>query len=391
MLTMCTLITAQIDVTNYGAVGDGETDDSTAFLKAWTTLCDSTEEYPTLVIPEGKTFYVQPLYFQGPCKSSKLRVKIEGDILAPKKEDWKKCGDSWITFSSVNNLIIFGDGKLNGQGASWWGQWRSHWGGQGGVYFNKCKNLQLSGITSVNSSKTHFSLQGCHRANISGLSIEAPETSPDTNGINLSKSSDIVVDNITIGTGNDCISIGGGIKNLTITRIICGPGHGISIGSLGKNKKYETVEDVLIRGCTFSNVQNGARIKTWEGGSGYVKGIRYENITLKSAKRPIIIDQSYCPTHDCEETEVKSLEISNVSFVDFYGTTATLRAITLNCTSDGPGCTDINLDNVTIRRGPRISLDADEVGEHHNEVYAYCRNAHGKATATIPEVPCLEE
>jgi len=36
-----------------------------------------------------------------------------------------------------------------------------------------------------------------------------------------------------------------------------------SIGSLGKNKSYETVEEVHVRNSTFTGTTNGARIKTW--------------------------------------------------------------------------------------------------------------------------------
>lgn len=40
--------------------------------------------------------------------------------------------------------------------------------------------------------------------------------------------------------------------------------HVLSIGSLGKDGSTHIVEDVTVQNCTFSNVQNGARIKTWE-------------------------------------------------------------------------------------------------------------------------------
>ncbi|RZC12806.1 hypothetical protein D0Y65_012523, partial [Glycine soja] len=42
------------NVVSYGAKGDGKTDDS--------------QETATLDIPGGKTFMLQPVSFQGPCK-----------------------------------------------------------------------------------------------------------------------------------------------------------------------------------------------------------------------------------------------------------------------------------------------------------------------------------
>ncbi|XP_004287250.1 PREDICTED: probable polygalacturonase At3g15720-like [Fragaria vesca subsp. vesca] len=39
----------------------------------------------------------------------------------------------------------------------------------------------------------------------------------------------------------------------------------ISIGSLGEDGSYSTMEDVQVRNCTFKGTQNGARIKTWQG------------------------------------------------------------------------------------------------------------------------------
>ena len=35
-----------------------------------------------------------------------------------------------------------------------------------------------------------------------------------------------------------------------------------SVGSLGINGAFETVEEVHVRNCTFTQSQNGARIKT---------------------------------------------------------------------------------------------------------------------------------
>ncbi|XP_042500563.1 probable polygalacturonase At3g15720 [Macadamia integrifolia] len=49
-----------IDVRNYGAVGDGKTDDSRAFLKSWAAVCGADPSAtPTLTIPSRKTFLLK--------------------------------------------------------------------------------------------------------------------------------------------------------------------------------------------------------------------------------------------------------------------------------------------------------------------------------------------
>lgn len=59
------------------------------------------------------------------------------------------------------------------------------------------------------------------------LKINAPSWSPNTDGIHIQSSSGITISNSAIMTGDDCISVGPGTKNLWIERIACGPGHGI--------------------------------------------------------------------------------------------------------------------------------------------------------------------
>ena len=66
-----------------------------------------------------------------------------------------------------------------------------------------------------------------------------------------------------IGTGDDCISIINGSFGVKMRDIDCGPGHGISIGSLGKGGAFAAVADVALDSARISRAQNGVRIKTW--------------------------------------------------------------------------------------------------------------------------------
>ncbi|GAU47530.1 hypothetical protein TSUD_94350 [Trifolium subterraneum] len=130
-------------------------------------------------------------------------------------------------------------------------------------------------------------------------------------------------------TGDDCIAINNGSSFINISDVFCGPGHGISVGSLGKDKKYATVEHVHVKNCTFNGTSNGARIKTFDGGSGYVRNITYEDIILVGVKHPVIIDQFYDPKYI--DNVGQAVEVSDVTYLNIRGTSLDKNAIELNC------------------------------------------------------------
>ncbi|MBA0700573.1 hypothetical protein Goari_022207, partial [Gossypium aridum] len=55
--------------------------------------------------------------------------------------------------------------------------------------------------------------------------LSTPGESPNTDGIHIERSDGVNVLNMEIKTGDDCISIWGGSKNLVINGVTCGPGH----------------------------------------------------------------------------------------------------------------------------------------------------------------------
>lgn len=154
-------------------------------------------------------------------------------------------------------------------------------------------------IHSINSKMFHIDVYSSNNVTFSHVNIIAPSNSPNTDGIHISTSTNIQVFDTNIGTGDDCISIFSGSQNINISRVNCGPGHGISIGSLGRSQN-EVVKDVHVKNCTLIATQNGMRIKTLASSNvGKATSIKFEDIIMNNVKNPIIIDQHYCPEHPC--------------------------------------------------------------------------------------------
>lgn len=372
-------IRPSFNVLDYGAVGNGKNDETRAFVDAWKDTCIAMHESSTLLIPKGKTFMLQPVWFQGPCNSSNIYVKLEGTIIAPKNiEAWKWPNDnykgSWIRFIEISGLVVYGGGIIDGKGAQWWdchSNIKCEKENPTALHFHACENLILRELTHINSPRNHISLNACHGSHISKLHIIAPNESPNTDGIDIAESSNIIIENSKIETGDDCIAINHGSNSIYINGIFCGPGHGISVGSLGRNGVHESVENIYVRNCTFNGTTNGARIKTWIGGNGYARKVTFEDIILIEADNPVIIDQEYNPYDS-----VYAVKVSDVTFRNIRGTSIAKDVIQLHC-DEAITCTNIILEGINI---------TSSIGE---EIHASCKNVNGVCTSCIPYVPCL--
>ena len=182
-------------------------------------------------------------------------------------------------------------------------------------------NSNIKDITSLNSKMGHFNFFFVHHFNITGVTITAPSDSPNTDGIKMGSCSNIQISNTNIGTGDDCIAILSGTTKLNISNINCGPGHGISVGSLGKNKDEKDVKDLFVRDVIFNGTSDGIRIKTWESSASkiLVSNFVYENIQMIDVGKPINIDQKYCPHPPCEhERKVNFLCKNKLHIILFY-------------------------------------------------------------------------
>ncbi|CAA2995392.1 polygalacturonase-like [Olea europaea subsp. europaea] len=293
---------ANYNLQSLGAKSDGKTDCSKAFFSAWTSACASTQP-ATIYVPPGRYLLGAATFAGKSCKNTAITIQIDGTLVAP--SDFNVIGNSgnWIKFESVTGVSVIG-GTLNGQGANLWAcknSGKSCPTGATTLAFYNSNNIIMNGLFSINSQKFNILVDGCHNAKLVGIKVSAPGNSPNTDGIHVEKSTGVTIMNSQIGTGDDCVSIGPGTSNLWIETIACGPGHGISIGSLGWDLQEPGVQNVTVKSATFTGTQNGARVKTWARPSnGFVKNILFQHLVMVNVQNPIIIDQNYCPDdHNC--------------------------------------------------------------------------------------------
>ncbi|CAN4081721.1 unnamed protein product [Withania somnifera] len=361
-----------INVQSYGAKSNGVTDSSKAFLSAWAAACDSTTP-ASIYVPRGN-YLIRNAYFNGhTCKSKAITMHIDGTLLAP--SDYNVIGnfENWIKFDKVNGVSIYG-GTFDSQGAGLWACKTSRKKcpkGTTALTFYNSNNIIMSGVTIQNSQMFNILIDGCRNVKLQRVKVLAPGNSPNTDGIHLKLSSGVSIMNSHIGTGDDCISIGPGNSNLWIEGIACGPGHGISIGSLGWKLQELGVQNVTVKTVTFTGTTNGVRVKTWARPSnGFVKGVLFQHIVMVNVQNPIIIDQNYCPNHEsCPH------QISDITYQDIRGTSATRTAVKFDCSKTNP-CSGIKLEDLNL-----------SYKDHPAE--ASCINARGRVSGLEKPANCL--
>ncbi|KAL5654610.1 hypothetical protein ACJX0J_033929, partial [Zea mays] len=268
--------TTVFSVVEFGAKGDGVTDDTQAFEAAWAAACKV--EASTVLVPSGLEFVVGPISFSGPYCKPNILFQLDGTILAQTSaRAWGSAGLlQWLEFTKLTGIAVQGSGVINGRGQDWWTYADPNDADDESVEmllprtkptalrFYGSSNVTVAGITIVNSSQCHLKFDSCEGVMVHDLSVSSPEDSPNTDGIHLQNSRGVDIHHATLACGDDCISIQTGCSDVNIHSVNCGPGHGISIGGLGRFNTKACVSNVTVRDVKMFRTTTGVRIKTWQ-------------------------------------------------------------------------------------------------------------------------------
>ncbi|AES65907.1 putative polygalacturonase [Medicago truncatula] len=372
----CAVQSLVLDISKFG--GAPNSDITLALGNAWKEACASTTA-SKIVIPGG-TYKMGGIELKGPCKAP-IEVQVDGTIQAPADPSQIKAADQWVKFLYMEHLTLSGKGVFDGQGATAYKQAQpaAAWSGKKSnvkilmnLGFMFVNNSMVTGVTSKDSKNFHVMVLGCNNFTFDGFTVTAPSDSPNTDGIHMGRSTDVKILNTNIGTGDDCVSLGDGSRKITVQGVKCGPGHGISVGSLGRYTTEDNVEGVTVKNCTLTATQNGVRIKTWPDAPGTitVSDIHFEDITMNNVTNPIIIDQEYCPWNACNKKVPSKVKLSKISFKNIQGTSGAPEGVVLVCSSAVP-CDGVELNNVDVKFNGKPAI-------------AKCSNVKPTVTGTAP-------
>ncbi|MFB6137654.1 MAG: glycoside hydrolase family 28 protein [Halobacteriaceae archaeon] len=309
---------ARFDVTEHGAAGDGETAD-TAAVQSAIDACAAAGG-GTVVVPAGE-YVCAPLFLK-----SDVEVHLEAGATLLGSQDVdaypvipgrhegleRDVHASLITALDRENVAVTGEGTIDCRGRPWW---VLHWhyyllrkerGLSREEHFPSpheadldhprprainlinCANVRLADVTIRNSPSWTVHPVYCENVTMDGLTVENPEFSPNTDGLNPDSCSNVRIANCHVDVGDDCVTIKSGYdedgrrvgeacENVTVTNCTMRRGHGgVVIGS----EMSGDVRNVTVSNCVFDGTDRGLRIKTERGRGGVVENVRATNLVM---------------------------------------------------------------------------------------------------------------
>lgn len=186
----------------------------------------------------------------------------------------------------------------------------------------------------------------------------------NSDGFDISSCNNLLITETVVLNQDDCVAVTSG-SGVTASHMYCEGGHGMSIGSVG-GKSNNNVTNVLYKDSVIINSQNGARIKTNSGTTGYIHNIVYENIELWNISTyGIDIQQDYLnggPTGN----PTNGVIIDGITMKNVRGTVQSGADNVYILCGEG-SCSNIEFQNVEIIGG-KNNCNYEPSGESCQEV-----------------------
>ncbi len=334
------------NVKQYGAIGDGVSNDTSAFAAAIYTA----PEFATIYVPKGE-YIVDHVLLKSNVdiyleEGATLHHNTDRSSLAILKgyqknynhtdatinSSWEghplDCYCSVIYGKQVNKVRIYGKGTIDGSGqqGGWWQQpkqkiraWRPR-----NITLVNCKDITFAGITSRNSAAWNIHPLYSENIGFYALNIESDPHSPNTDGLNPESCTNVEIVGCRFYVGDDCIALKAGkfymsrhhlqpCSNVKIQHCLMERGHGgVVIGS----ELSCGISNITVSRCEFKDTDRGLRIKTrrGRGDTAIVQNITFEDVYMKGVCHCFVVNMYYCCDPDGHSDYVRSRKPFPVSW-----------------------------------------------------------------------------
>jgi hypothetical protein len=226
-----------------------------------------------------------------------------------------------IFAKDADNITLCGPGLVDGQGPSFWtpsGRRKyapdELWGDVASLYLNpkprvspmlefvNCRQLRVEQVRIENASGWTMRLMSCVGVVVDGVSIKNPVVGPNTDGIDISNSSDVRVANCSIDTGDDAICLksenpyGDSVpvmRNVTVTNCtLTSCCNGFKFGT----RTYSGCENIVFSNSTIHNAADselnarviaGIALEMVDG--GWLENVVITGICMQRTRTPIFL------------------------------------------------------------------------------------------------------
>ena len=193
------------------------------------------------------------------------------------------------------------------------------------VFIQPCrsKNILIEGVTMIGSPM--YELNPLYCTNVTMRNVKIDSHGPNNDGCDPDSCVDVLVDNCSFSTGDDCIAIKAGrnrdgrrvakpTENVIIRNCEMKDGHGgITIGS----EMSAGVRNVFVENCKLNspNLNEAMRFKTNAMRGGVIENIYFRNITIGEVSDAILqVDFYYQEgTKGPEHPVVRNIDIRDVT------------------------------------------------------------------------------
>ncbi|MDN3594890.1 glycoside hydrolase family 28 protein [Zunongwangia endophytica] len=405
------------DITEYGAVADGTTNNSEAFKKA-IAACNEAGG-GKVIVPEGK-FLTGPIHLKSNVNlhlnegSEVLFSKDAKDYLPAVHTSYE--GVELMNYSPLiyayeqENIAVTGKGTFDGQADNdnWW-PWSGaeRYGHKEGEAHQKqdhnlpalrkmnekntpvsernfgeghqlrptffqpfgCENVLVKDVTFTNAPFWVIHPIKSNNVTVDGVTVNSH--GPNNDGCDPEYAKNVHIKNCLFNTGDDCIAIKSGrnndgrrvaipSENIVVEDCNMKDGHG---GVVMGSEISAGVRNVYVRNCIMDspNLDRAIRIKTNTLRGGFVDGVYVKNIEVGQVKEAMLKVNLHYGIYDNQEGEFFP-NISNIYLEDINVENAGKYGI-LIIGREGSKISNINLKNITIKGAETATkiTDADPV------------------------------